>query len=240
MPSQKRNLRSSLPDLNRLGSYDDQVKAPNNSDQDSPSYSQHSTNCPSPSTSEYEEIQGSTILSQSRRIQKQAPSKRGLWSPEEDSRLIDLVEKHGRKWAELARMMPGKGRRQIRNRYMNALQPEINWEEWTDEEQQELYKLHAKFGNQWCSIAAQLPGRTENQVKNKFYWNQRHKSSKIKQPARHKELKPERKESQRNDSYVKEIKMLDLSDEEIMRVLNTYFINTNGGNNTSEDTSEEY
>lgn len=120
------------------------------------------------------------LLKQSKKIKKEkldetrlVRSKNQLWSQVEDSLLISLIEQHGEKWAEIAKKMPGKNRRQIRNRYMSALKPGISREGWTEEEVKLLYFWHGRFGNKWCEIAKKMSGRTENQVKNKYYSDKR-------------------------------------------------------------------
>lgn len=59
----------------------------------------------------------------------------------------------------------------------------------SDAEEKLIIDLHAAIGNRWSRIAAQLPGRTDNEIKN--YWNTRIKK-KLKQmgidPVTHKPL----------------------------------------------------
>ena len=54
-------------------------------------------------------------------------------------------------------------------RWFNQLNPEINNSNWSEEEENILYKLHNQLGNSWSKISQQLKGRTDNQVKNHFY-----------------------------------------------------------------------
>lgn len=94
----------------------------------------------------------------------------GNWNAQEDAQVIELYNTHGPKWAMLASIMKTRTRKQIRDRYLNLLRPDINYSDWTKEEEELLAELHEKYGNKWSKIAAEMPGRSENQVKNKFYY----------------------------------------------------------------------
>lgn len=50
---------------------------------------------------------------------------KGAWTPEEDARLVRLVEEKGYKWAEIAKELPGRIGKRCRERYMNHLNPEL-------------------------------------------------------------------------------------------------------------------
>ena len=144
-----------------------------------------SLDCGSPSSSigSVETQDSPRLLTRSKKIQKQnsdsqkASTKRVFWTLEEDTKILVLIEEYGEKWAQIAKYMPGKQRRAIRNRYMNHLKPGINFGKWTKEELRQLNILHERFGNKWCKIAAHLPGRTESQVKNWYYWGRKHPQS---------------------------------------------------------------
>ncbi|CAO2210160.1 unnamed protein product [Urochloa humidicola] len=108
--------------------------------------------------------------------------KRGLWSPEEDEKLIRYITTHGYGcWSEV----PEKAGLQrcgksCRLRWINYLRPDIRRGRFTAEEEKLIISLHAIVGNRWAHIASHLPGRTDNEIKN--YWNSWIKK-KIRKPA---------------------------------------------------------
>ncbi|KAL1300599.1 hypothetical protein AAHE18_18G193900 [Arachis hypogaea] len=87
--------------------------------------------------------------------------------------LVDYVNKHGegnwnavQKYSGLLRC--GKS---CRLRWANHLRPNLKKGAFTAEEERLIAELHAKMGNKWARMAAHLPGRTDNEIKN--YWNTR-------------------------------------------------------------------
>ncbi|KAI4296603.1 hypothetical protein L6164_036549 [Bauhinia variegata] len=97
--------------------------------------------------------------------------KKGPWTPEEDQKLIDYIQKHGYgNWRTLPKnaglQRCGKS---CRLRWTNYLRPDIKRGRFSFEEEETIIQLHSILGNKWSAIASRLPGRTDNEIKN--YWN---------------------------------------------------------------------
>ncbi|CAN0093815.1 unnamed protein product, partial [Phaeothamnion confervicola] len=93
----------------------------------------------------------------------------GSWSTAEDERLKTLVGVFGVRWSQIAEHMPGRVGKQCRERYLNHLDPGLNKSQWTQQEEALLVSLHRKHSNSWAEIARHIPGRSDNDVKNR--WN---------------------------------------------------------------------
>ncbi|KAG0475830.1 hypothetical protein HPP92_012671 [Vanilla planifolia] len=76
-----------------------------------------------------------------------------------------------------------------RLRWINYLRPDLKRGNFSRDEEDLIIKLHSLLGNKWSLIAARLPGRTDNEIKN--YWNthiRRKLLSRGLDPAKHRPL----------------------------------------------------
>nr|QSD99697.1 MYB family transcription factor [Melilotus albus] len=81
--------------------------------------------------------------------------KKGPWSSDEDEKLRKIG-------------LPRCGK-SCRLRWLNHLHPNLKKGSITEEEEQKIIELHARIGPRWAKIAQELPGRSDNEIKN--FWN---------------------------------------------------------------------
>ncbi|CAH1272363.1 SNAPC4 [Branchiostoma lanceolatum] len=94
---------------------------------------------------------------------------KGKWSVDEDIALLTAVAKFGAKdWWKISRLVSGRTDAQVRERYVNVLDPEIKRGPFTYYEDRQVLALYEKYGPAWSTIANEIPGRTDCMVLRRF------------------------------------------------------------------------
>jgi len=100
--------------------------------------------------------------------------RKGQWEDYEDAIIVEAVtasiDKPFSSWFALAHRLPGRVGKQIRNRWVNHLNP-INNRPFSREEDLILWEAHKKLGKRWVQIKRKYFGssRSENNIKNRWY-----------------------------------------------------------------------
>jgi len=112
--------------------------------------------------------------------------------------VIEFVNIYGKNWGKIAKFIPTRNGKQIRDRYLNSLDPSINKTKFNDEEDKKLISCYKEYGPKWSFISEQFNGRTGDMIKNRFYSCleknvHKYKISKKYVNARKKDLKPRKR-----------------------------------------------
>ncbi|XP_068638016.1 myb-related protein Hv33-like [Aristolochia californica] len=162
--------------------------------------------------------------------------RKGLWSPEEDEKLFNHITKFGIGcWSSVPKQA-GLQRcgKSCRLRWINYLRPDLKRGTFSQQEEDLIISLHEVLGNRWSQIAAKLPGRTDNEIKN--FWNSSLKK-KLRQrgidPSTHKPLSGEEEKDEKRfkEEASREKKLRNSSTDELGQAI---FLNSSY-NNTIND-----
>lgn len=95
---------------------------------------------------------------------------RAKFLPHEDRQLKALVAEFGEdQWRKVASRMPNRNVRQCRERWKHYICSDSSKIPWNKQEDDILLKMVNEYGFKWTKIAKCLPGRTDIQVKSRWY-----------------------------------------------------------------------
>ncbi|KAJ8421361.1 hypothetical protein Cgig2_033210 [Carnegiea gigantea] len=96
---------------------------------------------------------------------------KGGWTPEEDETLRNAVATFkGKSWKKIAEFFPDRSEVQCLHRWQKVLNPELVKGPWTQQEDEKIIELVAKYGpTKWSVIAKSLPGRIGKQCRERWH-----------------------------------------------------------------------
>ena len=94
---------------------------------------------------------------------------KGTWKKEEDNLILSLIEIYGTSWSKISKIIKTRNGKQIRDRYLNVLCPNINKKKFSIEEDILLLELYKKYGPKWSIIHTFFKNRTTDMIKNRFH-----------------------------------------------------------------------
>lgn len=121
---------------------------------------------------------------------------RRKFTPQEDENLKYLIAHFGsNNWVKIAKLMPGRNAKQCRDRFCNYLSVYHKKEPWEPEEDEILLNLLSLIGTKWVEISRRIPGRSGNDVKNRWYkhLSKNHQNLKKSYPVSTKNIENEKK-----------------------------------------------
>lgn len=101
--------------------------------------------------------------------------RKGQWTDHEDAVVMEVVttssEQPFTRWSDLAQRLPGRVGKQIRDRWVNHLNPAINHLPFSREDDLNLWEGHTQLGKRWVEISTKHfnNSRSENHIKNRWY-----------------------------------------------------------------------
>jgi hypothetical protein len=111
----------------------------------------------------------------------QKNNKRRCFTQEEDKLLIQIKSENPfLSWKMIASYFKNREARQCMYRYNHYLDPSIQKEKWSKDEEDLILEKFKLFGTKWNKYLEFLPGRTANNVKNYWYSCLSHKKKSIK------------------------------------------------------------
>ena len=98
------------------------------------------------------------------------------FTPEQDRMILSLLKKDPTtSWRTIAERIEGKTSKQCRERYQHYLAPTVERKPWTADEDCRLCIMYNQMGPRWALLTHHFPGRTNQDLKNRFNWHLRNR-----------------------------------------------------------------
>lgn len=104
--------------------------------------------------------------------------KKGHWQKAEDDTLINLIQIHGKNWSLISKFLKNRSGKQIRQRFLNCLDPSINKQKFSLQEDLKIIELYKTYKSDWKKYLEFFPGRTADIIKCRYYSSLRTKELK--------------------------------------------------------------
>lgn len=96
---------------------------------------------------------------------------------EEDTKLLEIMTTTKViNWEQIAANFQGRTARRCRERWVNYLNPNIRTGPWTENEDELLLAKVNEFGHCWSSISKHFNGRSDSDIKNRWYSHLKYKT----------------------------------------------------------------
>ena len=103
-------------------------------------------------------------------ISYEKTKKKNPFTKEEDDKIKELVNIYGdKRWSMISKIIGNRNPKQIRQRWINHLNPSIRKRSFTFEEDLLILQKYREYGPRWTLISKFFDGRSENAIKNRFY-----------------------------------------------------------------------
>jgi hypothetical protein len=94
---------------------------------------------------------------------------KGKWTPADDAKLMEVVNKYGKDWVVDATLLPGRTNAQCRKRWVDTLNIfDRKKGKWMPAEDAKLTEAMKKDGKDWVAVAKLVPGRTHKQCRQRW------------------------------------------------------------------------
>ncbi|KAK9292414.1 hypothetical protein L1049_020383 [Liquidambar formosana] len=168
--------------------------------------------------------------------------KKGPWTAEEDKKLVNFILINGQCCWRAIPKLAGLRRcgKSCRLRWTNYLRPDLKRGLLNEAEEQLVIDLHARLGNRWSKIAARLPGRTDNEIKN--HWNTHIKKKLMKMgidPITHEPLQKQATNSEEMPTHANDQPQFDLGQHEMPKDYGHITSNRNSSSPTENSSGDE-